>query len=398
MRADPALCFLEKVGGPDERAIAAEHHAQDFAEMPEGGDFDRDIEDPEYRPLHAQKDPEDEVDSLMMDEEISVVDGEDAVPMPSGTFWPPGSVLTARLRRLVTAYQRSYKREQLKMEAAERGDRRRKRCEAAFKLKEIARREKQQRWTRREACDFFRVLSSFGVEYDPDTQHYDWQRFRGLARLDKKTDDSLLKYFHGFVAMCRQVCRLPPALEDEPPDPCLFIEPISEERASRALFRLDLLRRVREQVLCHPLLLDRLSLCRPDPELPEWWESGRHDGELLQGAAQYGLSRTDLTLMPDPSFSFLRCRLGYLQSRGMTGLSRPSTPTTGPTPPPTDLKPPHLLSLSSSVSSSPAPRRSSSCSSSSSSSTSEGSSDESHVVKAAKLNGECGEFLYHSSS
>ncbi|KAM3940213.1 chromodomain-helicase-DNA-binding protein 8 isoform 3-T4 [Leptodactylus fuscus] len=387
MRADPLLCFLEKVGGPDEQAIAAEHHAQDFAELPESGDFDRDIEDPEYKPLHGQKDPEDEMDPLMMDEEISVVDGEEATPMPSGMLWPPGSALTARLRRLITAYQRSYKREQLKMEAAERGDKRRKRCEAAFKLKEIARREKQQRWTRREACDFFRVLSSFGVEYDPDTQHYDWQRFRSLARLDKKTDESLLKYFHGFVAMCRQVCRLPPPAGDEPPDPSLFIEPISEERASRALFRLDLLRRVREQVLCHPLLPARLSLCRPDPELPEWWESGRHDKELLEGAARYGLSRTDLTLMPDPSFSFLSCRLSYLQSRGVANHSRPSTPTSVvPSLPPTELQQPHLLSLSSSVSSSPAPRRSS-CSSSSSSSSSGDSSDESNENRLTKLNG-----------
>lgn len=43
---------------------------------------------------------------------------------------------------------------------------------------------------------------------------FHWDRFRTFARLDKKTDESLTKYFHGFVAMCRQVCRLPPAAGD----------------------------------------------------------------------------------------------------------------------------------------------------------------------------------------
>lgn len=70
------------------------------------------------------------------------------------------------------------------------------------------------RWTRREQTDFYRVVSTFGVEYDPDTMQFHWDRFRTFARLDKKTDESLTKYFHGFVAMCRQVCRLPPAAGD----------------------------------------------------------------------------------------------------------------------------------------------------------------------------------------
>lgn len=30
VRADPALCFLERVGRPDEKAIAAEQRANDF--------------------------------------------------------------------------------------------------------------------------------------------------------------------------------------------------------------------------------------------------------------------------------------------------------------------------------------------------------------------------------
>ncbi|XP_029435998.1 chromodomain-helicase-DNA-binding protein 8 isoform X2 [Rhinatrema bivittatum] len=319
MRADAALCFLEKVGRPDEKAIAAEHRVTDsFPELGEGVDFDKDCEDPEYKPLQGMaKYPEDEGDPLMMDEEISVVDNEEVQPpLPGRLLWPPGSALTARLRRLITAYQRTYKRELMKIEAAERGDRRRRRCEAAFKLKEMARQEKQQRWTRREQSDFYRVVSTFGIVYDPDTHQYNWDRFRTFARLDKKMDASLTKYFHGFVAMCRQVCRLPPAAGDELPDHTLFIEPISEERASRALYRLELLRRLREQVLCHPLLLERLSLCPPAPELPEWWECPRHDGELLRGAARHGLARLDCSVMQDPTLSFLSARAAHELSRG----------------------------------------------------------------------------------
>ncbi|KAM8793631.1 chromodomain-helicase-DNA-binding protein 8-like [Eudromia elegans] len=213
MRADPALCFLAKAGRPDDKAIAAEQRL----DAADGVDFDKDAEDPEYKPLPgAAKEAEDEADPLMLlDEEISVVDGEEGqAAQPGQLFWPPGSALTARLRRLIAAYQRSYKQEQLKTEAAERGDRRRRRCEAACKLKELARREKQQRWTRREQSDFYRVASSFGVEYDPEARRFRWGRFRALARLERKTDESLTKYFHGFVAMCRQVCRLPPAAGD----------------------------------------------------------------------------------------------------------------------------------------------------------------------------------------
>uniref|UniRef100_UPI00398E93CE LOW QUALITY PROTEIN: chromodomain-helicase-DNA-binding protein 7-like n=1 Tax=Pristiophorus japonicus TaxID=55135 RepID=UPI00398E93CE len=220
MRADLALCFLERVGRPDEKAIAAEQRGTDnFGEIGDGGDFERDLEDPEYKPIILGRDQrDDDVDGLVLDEDISV-DGDDGemrkeVLMSVGSqgrarYWPTSSALTARLRRLVTAYQRTYKQEQQKMEAAEKGDRRRQRCEAAFKLKEIARREKQQKWTGREESDFYRVVSTFGVEFDPHTRQYQWGHFRAIARLDRKTDDTLTKYFQLFMAMCRRVCGLP---------------------------------------------------------------------------------------------------------------------------------------------------------------------------------------------
>lgn len=66
------------------------------------------------------------------------------------------------------------------------------------------------RWTRREEADFYRVVSTFGVVFDPSLGRFDWNKFRAMARLHKKTDESLQKYLCAFAAMCRRVCRLPP--------------------------------------------------------------------------------------------------------------------------------------------------------------------------------------------
>lgn len=91
-------------------------------------------------------------DSMNVDDEISVEDKTgpvitESLSSQSGACdWPSSSSLTARLRRLITAYQRSYRQEQLKIEAEAKGDRRRRRCEQASKLKEIARQERQQRY------------------------------------------------------------------------------------------------------------------------------------------------------------------------------------------------------------------------------------------------------------
>lgn len=89
---------------------------------------------------------------MNVDDEITVEDKAgpvitESVSSQSGASnWPSSSSLTARLRRLITAYQRTYRQEQLKIEAEAKGDRRRRRCEQASKLKEIARQERQQRY------------------------------------------------------------------------------------------------------------------------------------------------------------------------------------------------------------------------------------------------------------
>ena len=234
------------------------------------------------------------------------------------------------------------------------------------------------------------MVSTFGVIFDPAKQQFDWNQFRAFARLDKKSDESLEKYFSCFVAMCRRVCRMPAKPDDgkspgmrrggraghrfprdaggvgmgawrgpegaegspgmqavrgqpgmgeagrargppaaplddtrsscaEPPDLSSAIEPITEERASRTLYRIELLRRIREQVLHHPQLAERLKLCQPSLDLPEWWECGRHDRDLLVGAAKHGVSRTDYHILNDPELSFLDAHKNFAQARGAGG-------------------------------------------------------------------------------
>uniref|UniRef100_A0A8C2TR73 Chromodomain helicase DNA binding protein 9 n=1 Tax=Coturnix japonica TaxID=93934 RepID=A0A8C2TR73_COTJA len=297
IRADPALCFLERVGKPDDKAVAAEQRANDY--------IDGDVEDPEYKPAPA-----------------SINNGQ----MMEGDkiYWPTQSALTTRLRRLITAYQRTSKNRQAQQ------------IQPAFPVQtsmmqppyeEVALNPKmaakiERQWTRREEADFYRVVSTFGVVFDPERGRFDWTKFRAMARLHKKTDESLEKYLYAFMSMCRRVCRLPS--KEELVDPNIFIQPITEERASRTLYRIELLRKVREQALRHPQLFERLKLCQPNPDLPVWWECGTHDRDLLIGAAKHGVSRTDYHILRDPELSFMSAQRNYSQNK--VALSRTSTP------------------------------------------------------------------------
>uniref|UniRef100_A0A8C7G3E9 Chromodomain helicase DNA binding protein 6 n=1 Tax=Oncorhynchus kisutch TaxID=8019 RepID=A0A8C7G3E9_ONCKI len=267
MRADPELCFLERVGMPDVTALSAEQS---------GGEVMADLTDRQEPPPPYP----DSGDGVKL--------GQEGVELKGRPLWPAGPNLTARLRRLITAYQRFMRREPLRHDFLLPGA-------CVF----------MSRWTRREQADFYRTVSSFGVVYDPEKKTFDWSQFRSFARLERKTDESLERYFSSFVSMCRTACRLPPRKDEGPLDHNLFVEPITEERAARTLYRIELLRKVREQVLRHLLLGPRLQLCRPSLYLPVWWECGKHDRDLLIGAARHGLSRTDYYILNDPQLSFL---------------------------------------------------------------------------------------------
>uniref|UniRef100_A0A3Q2W3F4 Chromodomain helicase DNA binding protein 9 n=1 Tax=Haplochromis burtoni TaxID=8153 RepID=A0A3Q2W3F4_HAPBU len=218
IRGDPTLCFLERVGKPDEKAIAAEQRNNDF--------MDGDVDDPEYKPAPAllKDDMEDDASSpgdLVITDSAS--HGQEKSRDFKCAYWPSPSVLTARLRRLITASQRYTKSRQILHIHQTQSQSSQQTMVLSAPLcplpptlndtlnpKMAAKIERQQRWTRREEADFYRVVSTFGVVFDPNLGRFDWTKFRAMARLHKKTDESLQKYLCAFTAMCRRVCRLPP--------------------------------------------------------------------------------------------------------------------------------------------------------------------------------------------
>uniref|UniRef100_A0A672G689 Chromodomain helicase DNA binding protein 9 n=1 Tax=Salarias fasciatus TaxID=181472 RepID=A0A672G689_SALFA len=311
IRADPTLCFLERAGRPDEKAIAAEQRSNDFMDGWVNS----------IRPALEKHRVGFVITSL--DQFFN------AVPAAEGEtgYWPSPSVLTARLRRLITASQRYTKSRQILHIHQTQSQSQQAMILSAplcplpptlndtLNPKMAAKIERQQRWTRREEADFYRVVSTFGVVFDPNLGRFDWTKFRAMARLHKKTDESLQKYLCAFTAMCRRVCRLPPKEGDSAVDPSLNIQPITEERASRTLYRVELLRQVREQVLRHALLYERLALCQMSSDLPVWWEVATHDRDLLIGAAKHGVSRTDYHILRDPELSFMAAQRNYSQTK-----------------------------------------------------------------------------------
>ncbi|PNI60033.1 CHD6 isoform 7 [Pan troglodytes] len=320
MRADPALCFLEKVGMPDEKSLSAEQGVTDgTSDIPERGNTDKednaeDKVDGLQKQTESSSDGGDGVFSEKKDDSRAAQDGSD----PDKSPWPVSSALTARLRRLVTVYQRCNRKELCRPEILGPGNQGYWVQEEMFRRTsemDLINKEAQKRWTRREQADFYRTVSSFGVVYDQEKKTFDWTQFRIISRLDKKSDESLEQYFYSFVAMCRNVCRLPTWKDGGPPDTTIYVEPITEERAARTLYRIELLRKVREQVLKCPQLHERLQLCRPSLYLPVWWECGKHDRDLLIGTAKHGLNRTDCYIMNDPQLSFLDAYRNYAQHK-----------------------------------------------------------------------------------
>ena len=129
-----------------------------------------------------------------------------------------------------------------------------------------------------------------------------WDRFKALARLEKKYDDCLLEFYTAFMATCKKAANEP--LNEEEEASSLTIEPIDEAKAKKILARVELFKAMREDVLANEKLDDRMLLCESASDMPEWWIPGKHDKDLIQGVARHGLARMDYYVLNDPELSF----------------------------------------------------------------------------------------------
>ncbi len=125
---------------------------------------------------------------------------------PQLAAFPNPTELNGRLRRLITAYQREFKKEEARQAAKDKRIERRERIEQVIREREQQKIDMLQRqWSHKEETEFLRALNAYGVEYNRDERRYVWDKFRQLARLEKKFDDTLTEHYIAFTAMCKRV-------------------------------------------------------------------------------------------------------------------------------------------------------------------------------------------------
>lgn len=247
--------------------------------------------------------------SMLEDESLSNIDKSMDIETEKSDklVFPSANELNQRFRRLITAHQRNSKKVELQMAQKARDELKKERTskfEAAKNEREEKKRSQAQRWSRREEADFFRAISSFGVEYDTKLSKYDWNKFRSIGKLDKKLDETLDEYYKAFVKMCKKVTSKTATTNDDDKS-SIKIEPITEERAVKCLSRIEFLNKIREKIICHPEFDERIKQAQPSSDLPDWWICGQHDKDLLIAAAKIGLTRLDYNLAHDTTYSFV---------------------------------------------------------------------------------------------
>ncbi|KAG2220859.1 hypothetical protein INT45_010921 [Circinella minor] len=282
--------------------------------------------------------------------------------------WPSKADIGMRLRRIIAAFLREQandarKRKLEEKEQKKENDRKSRAKERESRQAQRARAKQQEasnRWTKKNKADFLKTVLSFGLETHPDDPDIRWSRFKEIAGLDKKTDESLNLYLQKFMISCQETVSRQKqgggALntddvkkeEEEPSSPggpsqSKTLQPqeslasrdssaepgsspaahdndgtgngdndenehhgvdlVPFDKARRALKRIDQMKTIREKVMVNPEIDNLLSNGRKTSGLPSWWKVPLHDKGLLDGICKHGIGRHDL-ILNDPELPF----------------------------------------------------------------------------------------------
>ena len=294
MRVDPQLSFLKICGPPDEDdMISAAKPMNKINDLDD--DNSKPMDDDDDSMLSGSKTPSERASS------VKPAGDKDEEKNGQTRPFPTNSDLNGRLRRLIASYQRENKREEARLAAQDRRNERRERIEQVIREREAQKMDGQnKKLNRKEENDFYRAIMAYGIE--TKDKKIVWDRFKALARLDKKYDDTLTEFYTAFMATCKKA--VSEALTEEEENSTLQIDAIDETKAKKILARVDLIRTIREDVLVHEKLEDRMLLCEAAVDMPEWWIPGKHDKDLIQGVARHGMARMDYYILNDPELSF----------------------------------------------------------------------------------------------
>jgi chromodomain-helicase-DNA-binding protein 7 len=325
IRVDPKLCFLSLCGLPDAQEIALENQEAAAAASNNNENEEAKAEEATEEPsttTAAEKkeavDDEEKSSEAKKDDERDPKkeSSETAAALATVKHFPSHHELNNRMRKLIAIMQRQKKQAQMAEKRDQ--DKQQKRSAKQTAAQERAsqrQQERQAKWSRREEQNFYKAISTFGVDsINVDEHLYSWERFKEIGGLEKKLDETLGDYLHSFMLMCKRVCNkmsqeeCDQALAAIPPEQQVQVEQITEERASRCLQRVDFLNRVRGPELAkHEKFaewLDDAQLLPGSPDLPDWYMPGRHDRDLVKAASRYGITRTEHYYLNDPEFSF----------------------------------------------------------------------------------------------
>merc|ERR1711976_292272 len=97
------------------------------------------------------------------------------------------------------------------------------------------------------------------------------------------------------------------------------VETIGEEKAKKVLDRVDFLSKLREEIVTHSELKEKLEQhAELALDLPEWWIPGKHDHDLVVGAARHGLAGMECYVLNDMELSFKDILKRCLEGKPLT--------------------------------------------------------------------------------